>query len=73
MSGDRTVDPGFLNDPALWWAHWYLDERKANEWATRIGYRFPIWYSAPERRSVSLVPGLARNHPAVYAWARRGA
>ena len=66
------ITRGFLNDPALWWAAMYLDERKANEWAAQIGVRFPIAYSAPERRSVALVPGLSRRMPAVYAWAHRG-
>lgn len=68
---DRLLDPGFLNEPGLWWAHFYLDERKANEWAAELGVRFPIRYSAPERRSVSLVPGLSRRQPAVWAWANR--
>lgn len=70
---DRLIDPGFLNSPDLWWAHMYLDERKANQWAAQLGVRFPIAYSAPERRSVSLVPGLSRRHKAVWQWARRGA
>ncbi len=70
---DRLVDPGFLNDERLYWhIHRYLDERRANEWAARIGVRFPVAYSAPERRAVSLVPGLSRKHSAVYAWAHRG-
>lgn len=68
---DRLRDPEFLNAAGLWWAAMYLDERKANEWADRIGYRFPISYSLPERRSVALVPGLSRRSPAVYAWAHR--
>jgi hypothetical protein len=69
---DRLRDPGFLNDPALWWAHRFLDELRANEWAAKIGVRFPVSFSAPERRSVALVPGLSRKQPAVWAWARRG-
>ena len=64
---------GFLNDPGLYWAAMYLDEQRANEWAGKLGVRFPIALSLPERRTVSLVPGLSRLHPAVWAWARRGA
>lgn len=70
---DRLGSPDYLNDPGLYWAHFYLDERKANEWAAQLGVRFPVSYSAPERRTVSLVPGLSRRWPAVWAWARRGA
>lgn len=68
---DRLLSPDFLNDEGLYFIHFYLDERKANEWAAQIGVRFPISYSTPERRTVSLVPGLSRSQPAVYAWARR--
>lgn len=70
---DRFASPGFLNDPGLWWAHMYLDQRRADRWAEQLGVRFPASYSAPERRAVSLVPGLSRRHPAVWMWARRGA
>jgi hypothetical protein len=69
---DRLASVNFLNDPGLWFAYFYLDERKANEWAAQIGVRFPVSFSAPERRAVSLVPGLSRTMPAIWAWARRG-
>jgi hypothetical protein len=69
---DRLAGTDYLNDEGLWWAHFYLDQRRADQWAKELGVRFPIAYSAPERRAVSLVPGLSRKHPAVWAWARRG-
>jgi hypothetical protein len=68
----RMADPGYLNASSYWYIHRYLDERQANEWAAKIGVRFPVSFSAPERRSVALVPGLSRKQPAVWAWARRG-
>jgi hypothetical protein len=63
---------GFLNDRALYWAHFYFDEQRANEWAAKLGVRFPVEFSGPERRVVALVPGLSRSHPQIYQWARRG-
>ena len=70
---DRQLDPGFLNDErAFWWLYLYLDARTVDGWASELGVRFPVAYSGPERRTLSLIPGLSRRHPAVWAWARRG-
>ena len=71
---DRRLDPGFLNDERQWWwLYLYTDQRRADQWAWQLGVRFPVTLSLPERRTVALVPNLARTYPAIYAWARRAA
>lgn len=69
---NRLASPNYLNTPDLFHFALYLDQRRADLWAEQLGVRFPIAYSLPERRTVALVPGLSRTHPAIWAWARRG-
>lgn len=72
---DSAPTRGYLGQPRKFgWLYLYLDETQANAWAAMLGYRFPAAYSRVERaRAMALLRGRSRSHPAVYAWARRGA
>lgn len=72
----RRADVHYLNAKTLSWFHRWDDERRASEWAARLGVRFPAEISRRERL-LCLAEAAQRNialsatHPAIYAWARR--